>query len=71
MFNKLPETGESNYLKLKGVKAHGVRFSHGSIVIPACDIDGNITTLQTIHADGEKRFSNGGRTVLVTPWIAR
>jgi putative DNA primase/helicase len=34
-FNGLSVSGENDYLKRKGVEAHGVRFSGGSIVVPA------------------------------------
>jgi putative DNA primase/helicase len=60
-FNGLSVSGENDYLKRKGVEAHGVRFSGGSIVVPACDIDGSITTLQTINSNGDKLFSKGGK----------
>jgi len=61
-YNKLSKTGESEYLKRKGIKAHGVRFDNkGGIVIPSFDIDNNITTLQTIFSNGDKLFSKGGK----------
>jgi putative DNA primase/helicase len=61
-FNKLLISGESDYLKRKGVEAHGLHFfNDGSIAIPARDIDENITTLQTINSNGKKRFSKGGK----------
>jgi phage/plasmid primase-like uncharacterized protein len=51
-FNKLLISGESDYLKRKGVEAHGLHFfNDGSIAIPARDIDENITTLQTINSN--------------------
>jgi hypothetical protein len=39
-FNKLSDSGENDYLKRKGVDAHGLHFfNNGSISIPARDID--------------------------------
>lgn len=57
---KLPDSGRSLYLDTKRVKAWGVRFSRGSIVVPARDVDGRIWTLQFIDAEGNKRFLSGG-----------
>ncbi len=60
IWSKLPDSGRSSYLDAKGVKAWGTRFSRGSIVVPARDIDGKLWTLQFIDADGNKRFLTGG-----------
>lgn len=60
IWRKLPDTGRSGYLKAKGVRAWGLRFSRGSVVVPARDVDGKIWTLQFIDAEGEKRFLTGG-----------
>ncbi len=60
-FSKLATSGTSDYLTRKKVSPHGIRFDGGNIVIPACDIQGNITTLQTIFPNGGKRFSKGGK----------
>jgi len=56
----LPDEGRSPYLQSKGVKAYGLRFSRGSIVVPARDIDGKLWTLQFINKDGGKLFLSGG-----------
>jgi len=60
IFNKLPDSGRSPYLDTKSVKAWGVRFSRGSIVVPARDVPGKIWTLQFIDPEGNKRFLTGG-----------
>jgi len=60
IFRKLPETGSSDYLKRKQVKAWGVRFSRGSICVPARDVDDKLWTLQWIDKEGNKRFLTGG-----------
>ncbi len=49
------------YLEKKGVSDHGAKLDdHGKLIIPARNIYGEITTVQTIAANGEKRFLNGG-----------
>lgn len=60
IFRKLPEMGSSDYLKRKQVKAWGVKFSRGSICVPARDVDGKLWTLQWIDKEGNKRFLTGG-----------
>ena len=60
IWSGLPDSGGSEYLKTKGVGANGIRFTRGSIVVPARDIDGKLWTLQFIKGDGTKRFLTGG-----------
>lgn len=60
IWNKLPEEGSSPYLGRKGVRAWGVRFSRGSVVVPARDAAGKLWTLQFIDGEGGKRFLSGG-----------
>jgi putative DNA primase/helicase len=60
LWTKLPDSGRSPYLDRKGVKAWGVRFSRGSIVVPARDAAGQLSTLQFIDPEGAKRFLTGG-----------
>ncbi len=70
MWAKCAPTGESEYLKDKGVGAHGVRFtSTGTLVIPMCDTAGNVHGLQFIgpevlrkRKDRNKDFWPGGLT---------
>lgn len=50
------------YLSAKGVQAHGVRSdAAGALIVPMRDTAGNLHSLQTITADGDKRFLSGGR----------
>lgn len=60
IWNGLPDSGQSEYLKAKRVGAYGIRFTRGSIVVPARDIDNKLWTLQFIQGDGTKRFLTGG-----------
>lgn len=56
---KLPEAGKSPYLDRKKVRAFGVRFSRGSIVVPVRNTNLDLVGLQFIDADGSKRFLTG------------
>lgn len=49
------------YLTGKGVQAHGIRIEGGQLLVPMLDAEGVLWSLQTINADGEKRFQVGGR----------
>jgi putative DNA primase/helicase len=50
------------YLNKKGIKPHGVLVdSGGKLVVPVLDAKGRVSSLQTIAAEGEKRFHPGGR----------
>lgn len=56
-----PCTGHP-YLSGKGIQAHGARSdAAGGLLIPMRDTAGTLHSLQTITADGEKRFLPGGR----------
>ncbi len=51
-------TGDAEYLKRKGVGAHGIRFSpSGAIVLPLLDTTGKIHGLQVIRTKAEARVS--------------
>lgn len=50
------------YLNAKGVRAHGIRVeSSSTLLVPVRDVAGTLRSLQSISADGEKRFVLGGR----------
>lgn len=54
-WRKCTEQGESEYLKRKGVAAHGVRFSpQGAMVVPMLDTAGRVHGLQIIRARAQK-----------------
>lgn len=59
IWSKLPDTGKSTYLDRKKIKAHGLRFSKGSIVVPVYKVGGVLTGLQFIQPDGSKKFLTG------------
>jgi len=47
------------YLRAKGVKAYGLKVSNGKLLVPV-RIDGEISSMQYIDADGGKMFHKGG-----------
>ncbi len=49
------------YLVAKGVKADGVRQAGGVLLVPLYDVNGELWSVQSIAADGSKRFQTGGR----------
>lgn len=53
-------TDDHPYLVAKGVKAHGLRLSRGSLVLPVWSPDGVLQSLQFIDAEGRKLFLKGG-----------
>ena len=62
LWKALNENGTSPYLQKKQVKTYGVRFGHNdTITVPLCDVSGKIWSLQTIDAEGKKRFLSGGK----------
>ena len=58
--NAKPASDDHDYLKKKGVAAHGLRAAYGRLLVPASDDDA-IISLQSIGADGKKLFTDGGR----------
>lgn len=64
MIDHAPMVGESEYLKLKKVSAHGVHFSADYsgkfIAVPMRDIaTGELKSVQRIYANGDKKFLSG------------
>lgn len=49
------------YLLAKNVRSHGLRQVGDRLLVPLMDFHGTVWNLQTIHADGSKRFQSGGR----------
>lgn len=49
------------YLTAKRVKAHGLRIHGGVLLVPVRDAKGVLHSLQSIAADGSKRFLPSGR----------
>lgn len=56
-----PAPDDHPYLASKGIKAHGLMLHKGSLVIPMCDAENQLHSLQFIDQEGEKRFLKGGR----------
>jgi putative DNA primase/helicase len=53
---------QHNYLTTKGVHGYGVRMDgSGALIVPMWDAAGELCSLQTITAGGEKRFLSGGK----------
>lgn len=68
IWSGLPDSGTSPYLDAKGVRAFGLRFSRGRVVVPvykpaACEGPGlfslSLVSLQFIDGDGTKKFLTG------------
>ena len=56
--------GDHEYLKRKGLEGnpHQLKLdTFGNLLIAACDIEGNVRSLQRIAPDGKKLFTKGGR----------
>src|SRR5690554_2340649 len=56
IWRDLPDTGSSEYLIKKGVRAWGLRFTRGSVVVPVFNQYEGMVGLQFISADGDKKF---------------
>jgi phage/plasmid primase-like uncharacterized protein len=53
---------EHAYTTAKGVHCYGLKIdAAGALIVPMIDTEGKTHSLQTITADGEKRFLSGGR----------
>ena len=52
---------EHPYLSAKGVDAHGLRRVCDGLIVPMYDGDGELRSLQSISANGSKRFLTGGQ----------
>ena len=51
------------YLARKGVQPHGARVTgDGRLIVPLYDADGQLSSLQYISADGDKKYHQGGAT---------
>lgn len=62
MWVRLDPTGESEYLRLKCVAGHGVRYSStGAVIVPMLDAAGLIHGLQAIYPPGHIKRKRLGR----------
>ena len=58
-----PASADHPYLKAKGIKTHGARVTgDGRLIVPLFDIEGNLSSLQYIAADGSKLYHAGAQT---------
>lgn len=53
--------GAHEYLKRKGIEAHGTRVHNGRLIVPMRDANARLASLQFIDADGGKKFLYGGK----------
>lgn len=60
-FTALPANPKHPYLLTKGVKPYGLRQTKNRLLVPLMDFHTALWNLQTIYANGEKRFALGGR----------
>lgn len=58
--NATPSKGGHAYLDKKNVEPHGIREAHGCLLVPVYR-DGDLVSIQTIDANGEKLFAKGTR----------
>ena len=56
----IPAVGHP-YLTAKGVQGYGLRQTGDVLLVPLRDVSGTLHSLQTIDADGCKRFLSGGK----------
>lgn len=63
------DTGASPYLQRKAVGPHGVRFAaDGALLVPMRSVQGELRGLQTIAADGSKRYARGAQKTGLLHW---
>ena len=69
-----PASSTHPYLARKQVGAYGIRQHTANLLVPLCDLDGMLHSLQTITPAGEKRFLAGtpkrGLFFLLIDWSA-
>lgn len=57
------------YLDRKGICSNGSRVLGELLLVPMCDWDGTLHSVQTITPDGDKKFLRGGRLLGSFHWI--
>lgn len=60
-FSALPANPQHPYLATKQVKTHSLRQIKNHLLVPLMDFHGMLWNLQTIYANGDKRFESSGR----------
>lgn len=72
LWDKAKAATEHPYLTRKNVGAHGSRISaNGTLLLPLFDGNGNLSSLEFINADGEKKFLSGGVVKGCCWWIGQ
>ena len=61
MWSESSPVGDHPYLTAKGVPGYGLRQTGDVLLVPLRDVAGTLHSLQTIDADGCKRFLPGGK----------
>jgi phage/plasmid primase-like uncharacterized protein len=62
--NATHATSEHGYLARKGIQPNGARVTgDGRLIVPLYDTDNELSSLQYISVDGEKRYHSGGSTL--------
>lgn len=56
-----PAPADHPYLRRKRIQPHGARMHKGSLVLPVADFGDQLSSLQFIDANGDKRLLTGGR----------
>jgi len=60
-YEQAQRTGYSDYLKVKQVDQHGLRFDGTTLIMPLQDATGKVWSYQKIYANGAKYFMPGGK----------
>lgn len=62
-YSAIPAKPDHPYLARKGIQTHGAKISsNGRLIVPLLDAAGNISSIQYIGDDGEKRYHPGAAT---------
>lgn len=62
--NAIHATSEHGYLSRKGIQANGARVTgDGRLIVPLYDKNNELSSLQYIATDGEKKYHPGGMTL--------
>lgn len=59
--NASDATTDNPYLIKKGIQPHGTKTKDETLLIPIYDGEHGLTSLQTVHPNGQKRFQHGGK----------
>lgn len=60
-WSKTDRVDSHQYLINKGVRSYELRQEKGSLLIPLFNVDGEMVNIQSINANGEKRFTKGAK----------